>query len=316
MQAPPFFPPWGQQTVEDVAATQENLGVPPHWKINQNLGAGALRNTWNTFISKTLQEIGAVLWPPFSFQDLDWPPGTVQQRLQLTEADLLILLELQNRPVQIIDELISSPVSGPVVSKHRVHFEREDQSSLGRLHAEYDASLPPDLFAQIPLLIVEGLNNKSASTAKQLKRNFQRPRAYQMATLSGIHNYKYLHADTADSPSMVSGHSLAGTIAVGTVIDTWIKNKVRLSQGSWIALQQYAVDIGDRRVYAGVHYPGDNLASWITTMKLGKEVFESPQTLQHLYDAITKNSYVYSLIVKSRHIAYEPALELLHSLKP
>jgi hypothetical protein len=33
-------------------------------------------------------------------------------------------------------------------------------------------------------------------------------------------------------------------------------------------MQQYTADIGDRRVFAGVHYPSDNISSWFCALRM------------------------------------------------
>jgi len=303
------------QTVSDIAATQENFGVPKDFKIGQGISGPALRNAWNQFVAETLKLIGEALWPLYDFPARDWPSGTDEMRRAITEADLTIMRDFHDPATDRMNQLVTSPVAGPVRSTHQQHFEREDGSILGRMHAEYDATLSPERLAAIPVLIVQGLDKKTASTSKQLKRHLQRPRPYQMAQMAGVHNFRHHHADSANSPSMISGHGLSGMISVGTVIDSWLKSGFP-ENDSFVALQHYAVDIGDRRVYAGVHYPSDNLSSWITAMRLGKEVFDSPKTLHHLWMAITERSPVYAAIKASKADAYAKGLKLLHDHDP
>lgn len=309
------FPPWGIQTVSDIAATQENFGIPKDFKIGQGISGGALRNAWNQFVADTLKVVGTAVWPQYDFSIKDWPAGTEEMRRAITEADLNIMAKFQDPAADMMNQLVQSPVAGPVRSTHQQHFEREDDSILGRMHAEYDATLSAERLARIPVLIVAGLDNKMASTSKQLKRHLQRPRPYQMAQVAGMRNFRHHHADSADSPSMNSGHGLAGMISVGAVINEWLKSGFA-EDDSFVALQHYAVDIGDRRVYAGVHYPADNLASWIIALRLGKEVFESTKTLHHLWEAITQRSLVYAAIKDFPGDAYAKGLQLLHDHDP
>ncbi len=308
------MPPWGQQTAGDVEAIQSDFGVPEHWKIGQGLGGAALRNSWDEFIASTLKLLSACLWPAYDIQERDWPAQTEALRISTTRADLALLAEMQSESPTLINKPVRSPVGGPVPQSHLRHFEFEDASRLGRSHADYDATLSADRMAEVPIFIGEGIGKKSASTAKQLKRFLQRPRPYQMAYLQGVTNYHYLFAESAHSPSMISGHGIAGMIGVGTVIDKWLQANRTISTGSMQALQQYAVDIGDRRVFAGVHYPADNLSSWIVTMILGKEVFENKNTVRYLAEAITERSEVYRRIQLHQGDAYKAALKELHKL--
>ena len=43
------------------------------------------------------------------------------------------------------------------------------------------------------------------------------------------------------------------------------------------ALQQYAIDFGDRRVMAGVHYPSDSMITWLICDELIPKVFAQPE---------------------------------------
>lgn len=80
------------------------------------------------------------------------------------------------------------------------------------------------------------------------------------------------------------------------------------------ALEQFGVDIGDRRVFAGVHYPSDNLSSWILALRLGREVFADPRVWLFLAEAIQKRSAVYQTLVSSGKSAYSDALGEVNGL--
>jgi len=72
-------------------------------------------------------------------------------------------------------------------------------------------------------------------------------------------------------------------------------------------LQQFTVDVGDRRVFAGVHYPSDNLASWFTALNLVPRVFDeevAPDIKAFLWEAINSRSIVFDAIKK--HIVANP----------
>jgi membrane-associated phospholipid phosphatase len=46
-------------------------------------------------------------------------------------------------------------------------------------------------------------------------------------------------------------------------------------------------------VFAGLHYPSDNLASWIIAMRLAGLVFPNPAVKVHLWKAISRQSLVF-----------------------
>ena len=59
------------------------------------------------------------------------------------------------------------------------------------------------------------------------------------------------------------------------------------------------VDWGDRRVFAGVHYMTDNIASWTLARRLIPHLFKHPQQVEDLaVQAITRQSRVFSDIVQ------------------
>lgn len=61
-----------------------------------------------------------------------------------------------------------------------------------------------------------------------------------------------------------------------------------------VAIQQYMVDWGDRRVFAGVHYMTDNIASWWLAMTFVPFLFhDRPEIADLARQAIITRSRVY-----------------------
>ena len=75
------------------------------------------------------------------------------------------------------------------------------------------------------------------------------------------------------------------------------------------ALLQLAVDIGDRRVFAGIHYPSDAIASWIVVKTLADHVFRNSEVKGLLLEAIKTRSEVYAKLSKIG--IYTPAMSLI-----
>jgi hypothetical protein len=114
---------------------------------------------------------------------------------------------------------------------------------------------------------------------------------------------------------MISGHSLQGLIGVGAVMEQILQSGIPFNSDSWTALSQYAVDIGDRRVFAGIHYPSDNLSSWIVLMRLANFIYRSHEVKSKLWSAITERSLVYRLIDNQKGTSvYSAPLKLLRQL--
>jgi hypothetical protein len=81
---------------------------------------------------------------------------------------------------------------------------------------------------------------------------------------------------------MISGHCLDGCLA-GTWVAWYLKSEADgVDHLDWTrvrpAMQQWVVDIGDRRVMAQIHYPSDNIGSWWVALSfLGQlEAYGSP----------------------------------------
>jgi hypothetical protein len=74
------------------------------------------------------------------------------------------------------------------------------------------------------------------------------------------------------------------------------------------AFRQYLVDPGDRRVMAGVHYPFDNIASWLMIF-LAIPYVRNQGAKEEFWQAIGK-SKVYRLMAEADGV-YRPALEAL-----
>lgn len=63
------------------------------------------------------------------------------------------------------------------------------------------------------------------------------------------------------------------------------------------AQTQFAADFGDRRVIAGIHYPTENIASWILAIRLIPKAFRHAEAIERFARVtITKKSAVPRLI--------------------
>ena len=151
----------------------------------------------------------------------------------------------------------------------------------------------------------------------QFKRALQRPRPYQMALVMGKPGgHIYEEAFTAASPSMSSGHCLQGLIGVGGIFEFFIEKGTPIIGEHADALRQYGVDIGDRRVMAGVHYPSDNLCSWIIALRMAEHVYREADAVKKELALAIQQSQIFQLIAGSGVEVYKPALEMLFPLMP
>jgi hypothetical protein len=230
----------------------------------------------------------------------------------LTEVDLKVMNRIRNHEVGLeFDRTIRSPLRAPEALLHRDMFTREDGDSFADLFFHYDHLVAKSDKPKVPAsamqeLFNQGMRTKVSSVSSQFKARLQRPRPYQMDLLFGQGTLTYVRALTADTPSMCGGHSVQGILAIGGILERWLKdelfesfsNDLKLQEKSKEALGQWAVDFGDRRVMAGLHYPSDHLASWIIFARLADRVYSNPEVKRNMCKAIQNQSYVYRAIVE------------------
>jgi hypothetical protein len=300
-----LFPPYGSINDHFLDTLDEHSEWPTSW-ISPQGSCTPISEQWSIWKEETLDIIARVLWPRFDVKTR-WKGDSVQNMKSLTCIDLRLCRELHGQ--------LEENAGGSSVT-HREMFESEDPSGgqPGGMIPSY-TSFPRRISEKISRIMSVSLDAKAAPAAVQLKAVLQRPRPYQTALLLGIKDYRWLRATSADSPSMVCGHCYEGGLMVGGLIERLLDEGEVLEAGQWHALQQYAVDMGDRRVMAGVHYPSDNLSSWLMIMRIANRVFVRQEVKQRLWQAISTQSMVYRAIREISNSAegevYGPALNEL-----
>jgi PAP2 superfamily len=147
---------------------------------------------------------------------------------------------------------------------------------------------------------------RNRAAIQYLKFRFQRCRPYQAAHVVGrSHNSQSTLSGC--SPSIPSGHCWQGleiflSLAGSDIFDE--KTRPFLAKA--------CVDIGDRRVIAGVHFPSDNIASWYGAIKVYKTRTRSPH-FHHLINAV-KQSPVWRAVQRSK--SHHAAIAQLVQLEP
>jgi hypothetical protein len=299
------FPPYGTINDHFLDAMNEHSSWPTNW-ISPPGASVPISKQWSDWKDETLKIISRVLWP-LRDPKSGWHGESVRNMEALTRIDLELCRVLHGQ--------LEENVGGTNIT-NRAMFETEDPSGgiPGTLIPSY-TSFPYRIAEKIPRIMSVSLDAKAAPAAPQLKAVIQRPRPYQTALLLGISNYRWLRATSADSPSMVCGHCYEGGLMVGGLMERLLIEGETLNDRQWEALQQYAVDMGDRRVFAGVHYPSDNLSSWLMIMRIARHVFVRSEVKDGLWRAISKQSQVYRAIQEASCTeegkVYRPALEEL-----
>ncbi len=280
------LPPWGRMEAK-LEALREGAVVPIDW--NPPDGSPVTMRKWNRFLGDLTHGIDSMLWPVYQTESASWSSPEVAR---LFDADFKLLKAIQPN--------LGLPISAlfPTKVVHSVLFKEEDDRNIafGSGYERYDPTLDPVVANGLTTVLIAGMADKVGSLDLQLKQIFQRPRPYQVAFLQGRNDFGYQWARTGNTPSLVSGHCLQASLAGCTAYAAYAK---RLEPHSVEVLKQFTVDIGDRRVFAGVHYPSDNLASWYVALTLVPFVFDkahSAAARDFLWSAISTKSAVFAAI--------------------
>jgi membrane-associated phospholipid phosphatase len=146
------------------------------------------------------------------------------------------------------------------------------------------------------------------------KRELQRPRPHQVASLHGL-AFEVQRAPGAVTSATPSGHAIQGLMGVaGAIVE--LRRYHRFDAPLLSRLRQYAVDVGDRRVFAGVHFPTDNLASWCLALSLCSHVYGQDGDFARAFmaEAITRHSAVHAALAASGSPLLAPGLDWLKEL--
>lgn len=299
------LPPWGH--MEDFVKLQlATRRVPEAWIP---VDPATIKAEYDKWFEELLADLSRLLWPVFDHVAGTWtaPPNPA-----LTDADFELLDILRARLDTPIDGALKMHPEPPM---HRKFFEEEDDelTIFGHRYDRYDPGLPKHLAENLTDILWTGCDRKMGSLHYQLKEQLQRPRPNQVAWIQG-RDFNFDWAKTGGTPAMISGHCLQGSMG-GCSAFLLFGSIDSVSIGY---LQQLTVDIGDRRVFAGVHYPSDNLSSWYTAFQLLPHVVETRDTARarvFLRGALEHKSIVFAEI--RRHVAadpnsaFKPALEAI-----
>jgi hypothetical protein len=272
------LPPWGRMD-EKLESLLGQAVVPIDWSPPD--GSPVTMTKWKQWRAELITGIDTMLWPAYEKTGASWSSPAVAK---LLDADFKLLSDLH--------ENLGLPIKSRYPTKvvHNDLFLEEDDASIefGSHYERYDPKLPPHCLKDFTNALIAGMADKVGTLDLQLKQVFQRPRAYQVAFLQNRTNFSYRWARTGGTPSLVSGHSLQASIAGCTAYAAFA---AEMTDRSMELLGRFTVDVGDRRVFAGVHYPSDNLASWYVALKLVPCVFDGERAaaVRHfLWSAISK----------------------------
>ena len=292
------FPPYGHINVTFADGRDD----PPPAFLSTQLDDKRRARAWQEFILTLSHRIADWLWPVWNPSTSAWEGKAARTMFEVTRADLDLMKKARvifKRSATIARLDHGSPASKTLIGiPHSEFFAAEDGGYLATRYDMYD-----------PLLATyrKGISDDyerailqfGGNTEVAMKQRIQRPRAYQVAfLLDPDQPLSFEHASRADTPSMISGHCFSGCMGGAGIADLLMSLEYAITEPSLRALQQYAVDIGDRRVFAGVHYPTDNVSSWFVALSLLKVLAlpNSDRMGDFLATAIRRHSAIYALL--------------------
>jgi hypothetical protein len=180
-----------------------------------------------------------------------------------------------------------------------VSYEFRSSRGIGSNYLVYDPGIDIERFEGL----FWGRMRRIQPKIWDIKQHFQRPRPWATAAALQVDGFRWIVAGgdfvthTGIHPSILSGHCIQGVLAGCNVYDAWLADGQPPPQRIE-ALQHYMVDWGDRRVFAGVHYMTDNIASWTLARKLIPHLFKHPAAVEEFaVTAITEKSRVFQDIL-------------------
>lgn len=273
---------------------------------------------YDALINELKSEIAESVWPAWDRTSQTWLGSASSFADVATKQELEIMIDEFQNP----DTLQTSPNLHPSVPTerrrlHDWHFRTEDGLRLGHETrivpppAEYEVEATENYGANFAFYYPQqdpisfsalflGDAHKKIHGLFDFKPHFARPRPHQAAMIFGLENFRCHIArtgiHTGTHPSIMSGHCVQGLLLTCHVLEKWLDTN-GVGEEQLDAMAQYAADFGDRRVLAGVHYPTDNIASWVIAIRFIPRTFRHvDKILEFAQTVITEKSLVYKII--------------------
>ena len=229
----------------------------------------------------------------------------------LNEADFMLfkLIRQKDFMAQDIRTLRTRQAAMPT---HAEFLGNEDRGVIGQNYFDYDPTLPVERLIGLEENFRSAGARNGTNIVLSFKYALQRPRPYQMATILGV-PHEFEQSVTAHTAALPSGHCLQASVGAATILGDWQKLGFQPNERQLITFARFVADVGDRRVFAGLHYPSDNLASWIVALRLISRLSLPRESTSFLLTAL-EQSVVYKLMVSSKSVAYIPAINKIAQL--
>lgn len=290
------LPPYGEINAEN-ASFLGRRPVPAGFRAQPNSKLPSAAEPWEQWLSSTAEHMSDFLWP--IYRDGAWVGKSAQHATALTLLDLEMVRSLQHR----FHERIAGQ-DGTFTARQSEAFQKEDEGAPGSTFLFYKSGLPTYLESELNRAILVGGLEIARPASQGLKRIFQRPRPQQTAMLLGVKGIVVQLSKSAITPAMISGHCIQGSLAFAQVLASMSDVPAALLD----AVGRFLIETGDRRVYAGLHYPTDNIGSWYVALRLCPHVFgdKAEAVRTGLWQAISKHSAVHAALIKSLESPFKP----------
>lgn len=305
-----FFSPYGVLPGEYKDKGLDDKAVMKDWRPNDPEDQRIA--TFQAWQSNLLHQISEYIWPTYVPRTDTWSGSAVNTAKDLTEFELEVMILEFLTARKTLDDFPNSTLAVPNIESHLMHYKYEDQDAPGVNFRQYDRTLGSREEELLLFQMLSAVTSNSLGVGQKIAGHFwfkselQRPRPLHAALRLNLEtDFVSELSSRGQHPSIVSGHCLQGIMMCCSVLENWLQNSSAVDPNRLDSLAQYMVDIGDRRVFAGVHYPSDSIASWGVALSLIPEVFADPVFVtEFVRDAIFSKSLVYSVVKK--HYLSEP----------
>lgn len=268
-----------------------------------NLGQAERKQKFLDWRNKLRGELSELVWPYLQRHGGSiaptWRGLDSATALSIVGLELNLMIEKFQGEDSVLEqeaEVVDEPEFG---SKHLQQFYVEDhpnQPAAINLR-DYVSGLSEQQFLNTRGIVEQAYSSRKLPGLFWFKNSFMRTRPYQASLILGKEEFENYPALSARHSSFYSGHCLEGIIFCAAIEEYWRSLGSVYSSAQFDQLAQYAIDFGDRRVFAGVHYPSDNVGSWIMALRLARLAFDEPEkTFTFIRNAIVEKSLVFQLI--------------------
>jgi membrane-associated phospholipid phosphatase len=238
--------------LESVASDRE---PPPAWLSSHT--------NWESWLNDTLKILRSI-----------WPIDATEQ-VNITHADLNLMRNVQAafQWEKRTEYFYALEDAGRwyLDTDKSVRYSATGSTYALQYPASEFATLAEDELRRVREIFVDGYKRSSKSVFA-IKRELQRPRPFQTQHMlnAGTPLTRLMQTKLGHSPSFISGHAAQALLsAIHALIE---EPEIFASESDQLLL--WANDFGMRRIWAGVHYPLDNLGSWIYVARLLPWIYE------------------------------------------